>query len=117
MTTPFEKSTREWLRHEAENLDGQTRSQLNRARQQALAELKPRSRWARTPFLPLTAAAGAAVVAALLLLPGGTNRSSSPAPTAVVAIDEGDLGGAAGPGLFDEDPTLFALAAAGEAAP
>ena len=117
MTTPFEKSTREWLRREAESLDGQTRSQLNRARQKALDELKPRSRWVRTPFLPLTAAAGAAVVAALLLLPGGANHSLSPAPTPVVAIDEGDLGGAGGQGLFDEDPTLFALAAAGEAAP
>lgn len=117
MTTPFEKSTREWLRREAESLDGQTRSQLNRARQQALAELKPRSRWARTPLLPLTAAAAAAVVAALLLLPSGTNRSLSPAPMTVVAIEEGDLGGTGGQGLFDEDPTLFALAAAGEAAP
>ncbi len=117
MTTPFEKSTREWLRREAESLDGQTRSQLNRARQKALAELKPRSRWARTPFLPLAAAAGAAVVAALLLLPGGANHSLSPAPTPVVAIDEGDLGGAGGQGLFDEDPTLFAMVAAGEAAP
>ena len=37
------------------------------ARQKALAELKPRSRWVRTPFLPLTAAAAAAVVAALLV--------------------------------------------------
>ena len=117
MTTPFEKSTREWLRREAENLDGQTRSQLNRARQTALAELKPRSRWARTPFLPLTAAAAAAVVAALLLLPSGTNHSLSPAATPVVAIDEGDLGGAGGQGLFDEDPALFALAAAGDATP
>jgi hypothetical protein len=116
VTTPFEKSTRDWLRREAESLDGQTRSQLNRARQQALAELKPRSRWARTPFLPLTAAAGAAVVAALLLLPGGTIHSLSPAPTPVVVIDEGDLGGAGGQGMFDEDPTLFALAAVGEAA-
>jgi hypothetical protein len=41
----------------------------------------------------------------------------SPAATPVVAIDEGDLGGAGGQGLFDEDPALFALAAAGEATP
>lgn len=117
MTTPFEKATREWLRRDAENLDGQTRSQLNRARQTALAELQPRRRWGRTPFLPLTAAAGAAVLAVLLLLPSAMNRSLSPVPTPVVTIDEGDLGGAGGQGLFDEDPTLFALAAVGETAP
>jgi hypothetical protein len=34
-----------------------------------------------------------------------------------MAIDEGDLGGAGGQGLLDEDPTLFAMVAAGEAAP
>jgi len=117
MSTPFEKATREWLRSAAENLDGQTRSQLNRARQTALAELKPRSRWARTPFLPLTAAAVVAVVAALLLLPSSNHRPRSSTPAPVVAIDEGDLGGAGGQGLFDEDPTLFALAAVGEATP
>lgn len=117
MTTPFEKSTREWLRREAESLDGQTRSQLNRARQKALAELKPRSRWARTPFLPLAAAAGAALVFVLLFFPSGTNHTVFSAPTPVMAIDEGDLGGAGGQGLLDEDPTLFAMVAAGEAAP
>jgi hypothetical protein len=117
MNTPFEKAMRAWLRRDAENLDGQTRSQFNRARQTALAELKPRSRWTRTPFLPLTAAVGAAVLAGLLLLPSSINHPLSPAPSPVVVIDEGDLGGAGGQGLFDEDPTLFALAAVGEAAP
>ncbi|MEY4378033.1 MAG: hypothetical protein RJB26_2583 [Pseudomonadota bacterium] len=117
MTTPLEQATRELLRSRAESLDGRLRSRLNRARQVALDELAPPGRWSRTPILPLAAALGAAAVALLLLLPHGTRRSPAPvAPVAVAALDDSDLMGAGGEGLLDEDPTLFALAAADEAA-
>jgi hypothetical protein len=117
MTTPLERATREVLRSGAESLDGRVRSRLNRARQQALNEMLPAGRWARTPFLPWAAAVGAAALAVLLLLPPTLRPPVSPTEPAVAAIDDAELFGAGGGGLLDEDPTLFALAAADEAGP
>lgn len=118
MTTPLERATREVLRAGAEGLDGRVRSRLNRARQAALDEMAPSGRWSRTPFLPLVAAAGAAVVAVVLVLPFSGPRSTAPVVAVpAVAISDADLLGMGGEGLLDEDPTLFALAAAEEGAP
>lgn len=116
MTTPLEQATRELLRADAEGLDGRVRSRLNRARQAALNEMPRPGRWSRTPFLPLMAAAGAAFVAVVLLLPLGGSRSPTPTVTAATLTDA-ELLGMGGEGLLDEDPTLFALAAADEEAP
>lgn len=117
MTTPLERATRELLRADAEGLDGAVRSRLNRARQVALDEMAPRGRWARTPFLPLAAAAGAALVA-VWLLPHGRGPASAPPSAATVApLEDSELFGADGRGLLDEDPALFALAAADGANP
>ncbi len=118
MTTPLEQATRQLLRSGAESLDGRVRSRLNRARQAALNEISPPGRWSRTPFLPLLAAAGAACVAMVLLLPLGGSRAPGPAVAAPAAtLTDAELLGLGGEGLLDEDPTLFALAAADEAAP
>ena len=112
MTTPFEQSTREWLRAGAEGLDGRVRSRLNRARHAALEELSSRTRWRVRLLGPVSAAVGAAAVALVLWWMPSHQGRNAPAPAAAVAmaIDEAELAPLGGEGLLDADPTLFALA-------
>ena len=123
MTTPFERSAREWLRESAESLDGRTRSRLNRARQAALTELDPKARRLRWLSSPVMAAGGAAAVALVLWWSPGTRPGGHPGPgqptaaQVVAAIDDAELAPVGGEGLLDADPTLFALAAVPEKHP
>ena len=118
MSTPFERSAREWLRAGADGLDARTRSRLNRARQAALAELDAQQHRRRGLSPPLLAACGAAAVAlAVWWLPYGRDASPSPAVAVVAAIDDTELAPVGGEGMLDADPTLFALASSTETAP
>jgi hypothetical protein len=106
--TEIERRAREVFESSVENLDGETRSRLNRARQAALAEIR-RGRGLRwQAWLPVAAAASVAMLAVVLwrwpgdtLGPTARGGDVAPAPEVVELLgSDADL--------VTEDPEFYA---------
>ena len=106
--TDFERRARETFDASVDALDAQTRSQLNRARQVALAELDRRDRSMLRAWLPAGALAATAALALVLWhSPNGTSGDDVATSAAIAdlpASDE-DLD------LVSEDPEFYAWSA------
>jgi hypothetical protein len=91
LRTAFEQRAAQLLRDSATSLDGQTRSQLNRARQAALDELPAAPRPGSSGYgWAIAGVAAVAVLTAVLLSNRPTVRSPVPlaeVPTAAVDLD------------------------------
>lgn len=80
----FAQRARQLFDESVEGLDAQTRSRLNRARQQALASADSNAGFRPlSPWVPATGVAAAAVIA--LAIWGGSPQPEEPAPTAMDA--------------------------------
>jgi hypothetical protein len=75
------------LRDSADELDAQTRSRLNQARQAALQEIRPRRAWLGAPALAGLATAAVAIIAVSLWQPA----SQAPQPLVPAGIESADL--------------------------
>lgn len=85
---PLEERSRELFDNSVERLDAQTRSQLNQARQRALAEINKGSARRLWMGAPLGGLAAAALIALILIRTGG----ESPSPeNASVLLDDFDI--------------------------
>jgi anti-sigma-K factor RskA len=81
-TSEFEQRARAALGESVTRVNGRVRSQLNQARQAAIAEIAAgrRSFWRSPAFMPATGAVAAAVLVALLV--GAHFRADRPLPLA-----------------------------------
>lgn len=117
--TATERRAREVFDASVAGLDAQTRSQLNRARQEAVAATARRQGSAWGAWMPAAAIASAALVAVLLwressdvTAPATQARSEAEALEAVEMLAAGD-----DLDLATDDPAFYAWLEAGDLAP
>ena len=117
--TETERRARELFDTSVEGLDGETRSRLNRARHEALAEAERARHGPWRDWLPAAAAASLAVVAVVLWrMPGDApDRSAAGADSTPAAEVVEMLATSEGIDVTSDDPEFYAWLATRELPP